>query len=137
LDHRKKVPDTDPLERQKIKILIICNEHTMKTIIRFPNILFILPLAFIFICCSNGLNGKFNYIPPAGYVPDKETAIKIAEAIWLPVYGSTIYEKQPFVAELQQNVWIVKGTVEGQFGGAPYIEVSKKNGRILTMYHEK
>ena len=32
------------------------------------------------------------------YVPDKITAIKIAEAVWLPIYGNSIYEKKPFVA---------------------------------------
>jgi hypothetical protein len=27
------------------------------------------------------------------YVPNEETAIKIAEAVWLPIYGEDIYNK--------------------------------------------
>lgn len=31
----------------------------------------------------------------------EETAIKIAEAIWYPIYGEKIYDKKPFVARLK------------------------------------
>ena len=32
-------------------------------------------------------------MPEHDYVPNKNTAIKIAEAIWLPIYGESIYRK--------------------------------------------
>ena len=42
------------------------------------------------------------------YVPNAETAIKVAEAIWLPIYGKNIEENKPFIASLnEKNVWIV------------------------------
>ena len=31
------------------------------------------------------------YLPKEGFVPDKNTAIKIAEAVWFPIYGESIY----------------------------------------------
>jgi hypothetical protein len=73
------------------------------------------------------------------YVPNKETAIKIAEAIWLPIYGDEIYEKKPFVARLKNaKVWIVEGTLEKEeVGGVPYIEIQKKDCKILKVYHGK
>ena len=71
-------------------------------------------------------------------VPDTETAIKIAEAIWLPLYGNEIYKDKPFLAELKNDsIWIVKGSMSSDKGGVPYIEISKKDCRIITVYHEK
>lgn len=81
---------------------------------------------------------KHSYIPKNGYVPDKQTAIKIAEAIWLPIYGEGIYNKKPFVAKLQGEVWIVHGSLPSQMiGGVPVIELSKKTGEILRVSHGK
>lgn len=73
------------------------------------------------------------------YVPNEITAIKIAEAIWLPIYGKSIYRKKPFVAELVDNsTWVVKGTLlKGKVGGVPYIEIQKCDGKILTVTHGK
>ena len=95
-------------------------------------------LGILFYSCSNKLKtDENNYKPSSGYVPDKETAIKIAEAVWLPVYGKKIYESTPFVAELKNGIWIVKGTVHYSFGGAPYLEIRREDCKIIKMYHEK
>lgn len=49
-------------------------------------------------------------------VPDEKTAIKIAEAIWLPKFGKDIYKKKPFKATLENDsIWHVKGTLEKKF----------------------
>jgi len=73
------------------------------------------------------------------YVPDKETAIKIAEAIWYPIYGKKIYEEKPFVARLENpGVWIVEGTLkEYEVGGVAYIEIQRKDCKILKVTHGK
>jgi hypothetical protein len=73
-----------------------------------------------------------------GYVPNKETAVKIAEAIWLPIYGSKIYNYTPFIAELKNdNIWIVRGTLKTEKGGVPYIEIQKSDCKILKVIHGK
>ncbi|PTS99418.1 hypothetical protein DBR27_13580 [Flavobacterium sp. HMWF030] len=79
---------------------------------------------------------------PNNLVPNKQTAIKIAEAIWLPLYGNKIYNEKPFVAELSASgVWIVKGTLKdldlGAKGGVAYIEIQKSDCKILKIYHGK
>lgn len=38
---------------------------------------------------------KHNVSPKDGLVPNAETAIKIAEAVWLPIYGDGVFKKKP------------------------------------------
>jgi hypothetical protein len=86
---------------------------------------------------------EHTYILPDGYVPDENTAIKIAEAIWLPLYGKVIYDEKPFQVELKDSViWIVQGTlVQGTpyniRGGVAYIEIQKSDCKILKVGHGK
>ena len=73
-----------------------------------------------------------------GFVPDDTTAIKIAVAIWLPIYGKQIYESTPFLAILRNDsIWEVTGTINTTEGGAPFAFIQKSNGKILDVYHEK
>ncbi|MGH2642780.1 MAG: YbbC/YhhH family protein [Chitinophagaceae bacterium] len=74
------------------------------------------------------------------YVPNKKTAIKIAEAIWLPIYGEEIYDDTPFIATLKDSsVWVVKGTFKNDYmnGGVPYIWIQKKDCKVLKVIHGK
>lgn len=87
--------------------------------------------------------------PKRNYVPDSATAVKIAEAVLIPVYGQEkIESERPFTAKLTDNVWIVSGTVwcfdskggkvaTGCIGGAAEVRISKVDGRILGMIHYK
>lgn len=72
------------------------------------------------------------------YVPNEETAKKIAEAIWLPIYGENIYQQKPFIATLDNGIWVVEGSLpEGMKGGVAYIEIQKKDCKILKVTHGK
>jgi NTF2 fold immunity protein len=73
------------------------------------------------------------------YVPNAECAIKIAEAIWLPIYGKGIYDSKPFTAVLKgDSVWVVEGTLPKRtLGGTPYIEIQKSDCKILKVTHGK
>ncbi len=99
-------------------------------------IFFVLFLSYWFYPKNSGL---LHYRDPKiyGLVGDKETAVKIAEAIWLPMFGEIIYNSRPFVATLHDSVWIVKGTLHAERGGTPYIEISKKDCSILRVLHGK
>ena len=79
------------------------------------------------------------FIPSNGCVPDPTTAVRIAEAIWLSVYGKAIYERKPFKAELLgDTLWIVAGSrPDNMLGGVPYIEIQKKDGKVLGIGHGK
>ncbi|MBI3259274.1 MAG: hypothetical protein HYZ54_07370 [Ignavibacteriae bacterium] len=84
-----------------------------------------------------------SYKPKKGFVPDKETAIKIAEAIWFPIYGDRINHQRPFKAILnKKGNWEVRGTLpcegqEGCRGGTAYAEIRKKDCRIIRVFHGK
>ena len=46
--------------------------------------------------------------PKDGFVPDKETTIKIAEAVWYPIYGERINNKKSkgFTGKKSRNIWL-------------------------------
>ena len=79
-------------------------------------------------------------VPSEGFVPNRETAIKIAEVIWASIYGETIYDKKPFVAEYneKEGCWEVRGTLsQNMRGGIPEIKINKSDGKILYVNHGK
>jgi hypothetical protein len=86
--------------------------------------------------------------PREGYVPSSDTAVQIAEAVLIPVYGKNkIESERPFTAKLKDGVWTVSGTLhcpDGKggtttscVGGVAVVEISKADARILSMTHFK
>ena len=82
---------------------------------------------------------KKPWIPKNGFVPDSRTAIRIAEAVWIPIYGEEhIAKEKPFRAELRGDTWFVQGTLPaGTVGGTAIAEIAKLDGRILRVIHEQ
>jgi NTF2 fold immunity protein len=103
------------------------------------------------ICCAALLLAVAqaqSYAPKDGFVPDPKTAVKIAEAVLIPVYGEKqIESERPFKAVLENGVWTVSGTLhchDGKggvttvcVGGTAEVKLSKTDGRILKMIHYK
>lgn len=77
------------------------------------------------------------------YVPDEETAKKIAEAIWIPIFGEAhIIPQRPYKVKLVDDVWIVEGLIPEPYrydpdvrGGGAYIEIQKSDCKILKVKH--
>ena len=42
-------------------------------------------------------------MPSGGFVPDAATAKKIAEAVWLPIYGKKVLSEKPYQATLNNK----------------------------------
>jgi len=85
-------------------------------------------------------NSRCKQFPPKdGYVPNKETAVKIAEAVLVGIHGKRILKSErPFVAELKDSIWVVHGTLgRGKMGGVTFVEIQKLDGRILKVYGTK
>jgi hypothetical protein len=93
-------------------------------------------------------NKTHGFTPTDGFVPDSQTAVKVAEAVLIPVYGEKqICSEEPFTAELKGAVWTVGGTLrcpdgKGGFttdcdGGVAVVKLSKTDGRVLFMLHYK
>ena len=81
-----------------------------------------------------------SYIPPKGFVPDAATTSRIAEAVWIPIYGEKhIAEEKPFKVTLRGNVWTVTGRdlPADLAGGVAEADISKRDGRILRVIHGK
>jgi len=83
-------------------------------------------------------------IPKNGYVPDAATATRVAEAIWLPIYGSSIYDHKPFVAEIVgDSLWHVTGRIPASGkaievdGGVIHAWIRKRDCCILGINREK
>ena len=103
------------------------------------------------LCLLSGTNqSDYNsrhkyYDRTNGLVPDKETAIKIAEVILVNVYGEEQIKKQkPFVVTLLKNkIWIVEGSFKNKAtslrdkGGVAHIEIQKSDCKILLVTHGK
>jgi NTF2 fold immunity protein of polymorphic toxin system component len=78
------------------------------------------------------------YVPPNGFVPDSATAVRIAVAVWIPIYGmSQIRSEQPYVARLKDGVWTVTETFPHgmNVGGTAEARIAKRDGRILSVIH--
>jgi len=82
---------------------------------------------------------EHNVKPVEGYVPDEATAINIAIAIWIPIYGKDhIEKKKPYHAVLKNGIWYVYGSLpSGWRGGVPEAEIIKRNGKIIRISHGK
>ena len=84
-------------------------------------------------------DSRHNVVPKDGYVPNAETAISIAVAVWVPIYGAdNIARQKPYRATLGANgVWTVTGAPPKELGGVAIAEIAKADGRILRVSHGK
>ena len=93
------------------------------------------------------LSAKSDSTPRPGLVPDEATAIAIARAVLIPIYGAKqIRSEEPLTARRNGDIWVVTGTLcpnykapEGlpQFcvGGTAELKLSVKDGRVLHVTH--
>ena len=103
-------------------------------------------LAATVLCAAfvSGCAHEHNVKPAAGYVPNAATAVRIAEAVWLPIYGEhELRSERPFVAELRGEVWHVRGTLPppphpgwSVLGGTAIAEIDRRTGRVLRISHD-
>jgi len=88
---------------------------------------------------EDSLRGVKSYKPAKGFVPDETTAVRIAEAVLIPIYGEgQIRSERPFKARLRGEIWLVSGTVPAGFvGGAAVVKIAKSDGRIVFVTHQE
>ena len=76
------------------------------------------------------------YFPEEGFISTAEIAFQVAESILNKIYGKgNIEEQKPFSINLENDIWIVKGTLYSRKGGVAYMEIRKNNGEILKVHH--
>ena len=101
-------------------------------------------LAMFVTTLQIGYSQTPSYQPKAGFVPNAETAVKVAEAVLIPVYGEKqVLSERPFKATLKGDVWTVNGSLHCGgpdaecAGGTAEVRISKNSGQILHMIHYK
>jgi NTF2 fold immunity protein of polymorphic toxin system component len=88
-------------------------------------------------------------VPTGGFVPDSVTAVRVAVAVWTPMYGErSVMARQPFVAKLNDSVWTVSAKLSGPRGpilvldGKPFVElhgaplvakIARRDARVLEV----
>jgi NTF2 fold immunity protein of polymorphic toxin system component len=80
---------------------------------------------------------EHSYVPTNGFVPDVATAIAIAEAILVPIYGRAQVEaERPFSASSDGNIWTVLGHLEsGHAGGVATVVIGRATARVIRVAH--
>ena len=96
-----------------------------------------LTAAALSLACVACAAPPHNVTPPEGLVPDAATAIRIAVAVWEPIYGhEAIAREAPYAAALKDGVWHVEGQLpEGWIGGVALADIARTDGRVLRVSH--
>ena len=78
-----------------------------------------------------------SYVPKGGYVPDASTAMAVAYAIAVPIYGRPAVDaEKPLRTELKDGKWLVLGTLHGPgIGGTLIVSIDQMTGKILYLNH--
>ena len=84
-------------------------------------------------------------VPANGFIPDEKTAVEVGVAIMKPIFGEKLlHDEGPFKAALSGDTWTVFGSLpkprnshETVVGGTATIELSKKDGHVLQVWHAK
>jgi NTF2 fold immunity protein len=73
------------------------------------------------------------------YVPNEETAIKVGEAILLPIYKQDVKKYKYKAVLLDSNIWFVYGTLNGKdlLGGVPCVKLQKSDCKVLAVDYGK
>lgn len=74
-------------------------------------------------------------LPKEGLVPDRETAVKIAEAVLFRLYGEdSIKGQRPYAVKEDDYIWWISGTLpEDNFGQVFNIGISKHTAAVLRL----
>jgi hypothetical protein len=77
-----------------------------------------------------------SFRPTNGYVPDQKTAMQVAEAVLVSIYGEgQVKAEEPFRVSLDDNIWTVKGALPHGPGGNAEVKLSKRDGTVLYVSH--
>jgi hypothetical protein len=77
-------------------------------------------------------------------VPDRNTALKIAKAVWVPIYGRKNLNGYIYKVDLVENEgeynWAISGVKRFHVifkinGGGPFIVIHKMTGKIINVGH--
>jgi hypothetical protein len=102
------------------------------------NLLRMIAVSLVLMSASHGATDK-SPLPPQGIIPDEVTAVKVAEAVFQPIFGTEEVTKYlPYHAQLKDGVWTVYGTLKpGSRGGTPQMTIQKQDGKVIEVWHSQ
>ena len=81
------------------------------------------------------------------FVPDTNTAVKIAEVIWQSNFGDFVLRQRPYEVKLEMatdTIWHIKGTAYFSedpntisLGGVAYLSIRSRDCKILDLSHSE
>jgi hypothetical protein len=107
-------------------------------------------IAALILLTARSSAAEVGYNPNKVAVPDANTAIAIAHAVLVPIYGrQQVASEEPLVAIRRGDVWTISGTLhcKGSWisellqkkpacvGGSAEVQLLAKDGRILHVTH--
>jgi hypothetical protein len=97
-------------------------------------------VVFVLVMTHDSFAQSYSYVPPDGFVPDSTTAVAVAEAILIPIFGRIkIMSERPFTASLEDGHWTVEGHLQSWFGtvngGVAFAVIDKTTGQIIRVGH--
>jgi hypothetical protein len=98
----------------------------------------IFALSALALIASSAIAQQESYLPAKGAVPTADTAVEVARAVLIAWVGEAdVKLEEPLTARLsERDSWIVTGTlVQGRLGGVGEVEIARRDGRILRMFH--
>lgn len=103
------------------------------------NYFVLITFCFIFGINQISISNESSRFLVESVIPNEQAAIEIATAIFKIHYGKDLKSKIPLKAKLIQNkYWLVEGSLpNGYDGGVPYIKISKKDCKVIEIYHSK
>ena len=102
------------------------------------NLVRMFAVSLVLISASHGGTGK-SPLPEKGIIPDEVTAVKVAEAVFQPIFGADeTTQYLPYHAQLKDGIWTVYGTLKpGSRGGTPQMNIQKKDGKVVEVWHSQ
>lgn len=84
-------------------------------------------------------DSSYSYLPPQGFIATEEIAVQVAEPILFKIYGEDqITDQKPYQVNLIDSVWVINGTLPVYYsGGTFFMVLNKKDGKILSISHNK
>jgi hypothetical protein len=89
------------------------------------------------LMAADALTDERGFVPANGFVPDAATAVAIAEAVLIPIFGrAQIESERPFSASLEGGNWTVVGHLPPDcLGGAAEVIIDRSTGRVIRVLH--
>jgi hypothetical protein len=105
---------------------------------------FVLSVSFLFFYACNckhfQKNTSASKYDSASVELEKDTIIKIAQDAAVKLYGYNIIQNElPLMAKLKNDsIWVITGTLaKGVNGGTVYVEILRKEKKVVTLTHYK